>query len=170
MPERVLIVGWDGADWKILKPMLEAGELPVLQGLMQRGAHGDCLSTVPSHSWCAWPSFMTSLNPAGHGVFDILELKPGVSRRLPVSYRSIKAPTIFDDLSAAGKTTVAANIPLTFPPPDIKGKMIAGGVLPASRTYTAPAALQRELDEKAPFPINGMSWTTFYHRPEPFVR
>jgi predicted AlkP superfamily phosphohydrolase/phosphomutase len=169
MPERVLIVGWDGADWKILEPMLEAGELPNLAGLIERGAHGDCLSTVPSHSWCAWPSFMTGLNPAGHGVFDILEHKPGVSKRLPVTYRSIQARTIFDDLTAADKTTLAANIPLTFPTPSIKGKVIAGGVLPASRSYTHPTYLQQELEATAPFPVNGMSWTTFRNRPEAFL-
>ena len=72
MPKRVLIIGWDGVDWKILQPMLDAGELPNLAALIERGAYGDCLSTVPSHSWCAWPSFMTGLNPAGHVVFDIL--------------------------------------------------------------------------------------------------
>jgi predicted AlkP superfamily phosphohydrolase/phosphomutase len=169
VPERVLIIGWDGVDWKVLQPMLDAGELPNLQALMDRGAHGDCLSTVPSHSWCAWPSFMTGLNPAGHAVFDILEHKPGVSRRLPVTYKSVKARTIFEDLNDAGKTTIAANIPLTFPTPAIKGKVIAGGVLPAARSYTHPTELQQELDAKAPFPINGMSWTTFRNRPEAFL-
>ncbi|MEA2508467.1 MAG: hypothetical protein QOG21_549 [Actinomycetota bacterium] len=169
MPQRALIIGWDGADWKVLRPMLDAGELPNLAGMMERGAFGDCLSTVPSHSWCAWPSFMTALNPAGHGVFDILEHKPGVSRRLPVTYRSIKARSIFDDFTAAGKTSLALNIPLTFPTPEIKGKVIAGGVLPASRSYTYPLDLQSELDQHAPFPINGMSWTTFRRRPEAFL-
>ncbi len=169
MPERVLIIGWDGADWKVLKPMLDAGELPNLARLIERGAHGDCLSSVPSHSWCAWPSFMTGLNPAGHGVFDILEHKPGATRRLPVTYRSIKARTIFDDLTAADKTSLAVNIPLTFPTPAIKGKVIGGGVLPASRSYTHPVELQQELDANAPFPVNGMSWTTFRNRPEAFL-
>ncbi len=112
---------------------------------------------------------MTGLNPAGHGVFDILEHKPGANRRLPVTYRSIRARTIFDDLAAAGKTTIAANIPLTFPTPAVKGKVIAGGVLPASRSYTHPAALGAELAERAPWPVNGMSWTTFRNRPEPFL-
>lgn len=169
MPERVLIIGWDGVDWKILKPLLDAGELPNLAALIERGAHGDCLSTVPSHSWCAWPSFMTGLNPAGHAVFDILEHKPGVSRRLPITYHSIKGRTIFADFTAADKTSLALNIPLTFPTPKIKGKVVAGGVLPAARSYTYPTDLQGELDSKAPFPINGMSWTTFRNRPEAFL-
>jgi predicted AlkP superfamily phosphohydrolase/phosphomutase len=169
MTNRVLIIGWDGADWKVLRPMLDAGKLPNLAAMVERGASGDCLSTVPSHSWCAWPSFMTALNPAGHGVFDILEHKPGVSRRLPVTYRSIKARSIFDDFTHAGKTSLALNIPLTFPTPEIDGKVIAGGVLPASRSYTYPLDLQSELDQRAPFPINGMSWTTFRNRPEAFL-
>ena len=150
--------------------MLERGELPNLASLIERGAYGDCLSTVPSHSWCAWPSFMTGLNPAGHGVFDILEYKPGASKRLPVTYRSIKASTTFDDLSRSGKTVVAANIPLTFPTPAWSGKVIGGGVLPAGRPYTHPEKLQQELDSHAaPFPINGMSWTTYHNRPEAFL-
>lgn len=169
MPDRVLIIGWDGADWKVLQPMLDAGELPNLAALIERGAHGDCLSSVPSHSWCAWPTFMTGLNPAGHGVFDILEHKPGATRRLPVTYRSIKARTIFDDFTAADKTSLAINIPLTFPTPAIKGKVVGGGVLPASRSYTHPVELQQELDANAPFPVNGMSWTTFRNRPEAFL-
>jgi len=150
--------------------MLDAGELPTLSGFMARGAFGDCLSTVPSHSWCAWPSFMTGLNPAGHGVFDILEHKPGVSRRLPVTRHSIKAPTVFEDLSTAGRTSLALNIPLTFPVPEIRGKVIAGGVLPASRSYTHPQELQSEIDSHAPWPVNGMSWTTFRNRPEAFLK
>lgn len=149
--------------------MLDGGQLPNLAALIDRGAYGDCLSTVPSHSWCAWPSFMTGLNPAGHGVFDILEHKPGTSRRLPVTYRSIKARTIFDDVDAASKTTLALNIPLTFPTPTIKGKVVGGGVLPASRSHTHPTELQQELDANAPFPVNGMSWTTFRNRPEAFL-
>jgi predicted AlkP superfamily phosphohydrolase/phosphomutase len=112
---------------------------------------------------------MTGLNPAGHGVFDILEHKPGVSKRLPVTWHSIKAPTVFEDLTTANKTTLALNIPLTFPAPEIKGKVIAGGVLPASRTYTYPPELQSELDSHAPFPVNGMSWTTYRNRPEAFL-
>ena len=156
-------------DWKVLRPMLDEGLLPNLSALIDRGAYGDCLSTIPSHSWCAWPSFMTALNPAGHRVFDILEHKPGANRRLPVTYRSIHARTIFDDLTAGGKTSLALNIPLTFPPPEWKGKVIAGGVLPASRSYTHPVELQEELDREAPFPVNGMSWTTFRNRPEAFL-
>ena len=92
MANRVLCVGWDGADWEILDPLLRDGQLPALAALLERGRRGVSRSCLPSHSWAAWPTFLTGRDPAGHGVFDILEYRPGASRRLPVSYRSILAP------------------------------------------------------------------------------
>jgi predicted AlkP superfamily phosphohydrolase/phosphomutase len=62
------------------------------------------------------------------------------------------------------------NLPVTFPPPRVEGKLVAGGVLPKWRPFTHPEDLAKELEAAgAPFPINGMSWTTFRHRPGPFL-
>ena len=167
---RVLLIGWDGADWRILDPMLEQGLLPNLQALIDRGSRGVLRSTTPNHSWAAWPSFLTGLEPSNHGVYDIFEREIGQRRNLPVTYRSIKAPTMLADLTAAGATTVMTNLPLTFPPPQVEGKIVAGGVLPKWRPFTHPEGLSRELEEAgAPFPINGMSWTTFRNRPDPLI-
>jgi predicted AlkP superfamily phosphohydrolase/phosphomutase len=168
---RVLLIGWDGADWRILDPMLEAGILPNLRALIDRGARGVLRSTIPNHSWSAWPSFLTGLEPSNHGVYDIFERKLGERRQLPVTFHSIREKTILADLANAGATTVMTNVPLTFPPPAIDGKLVAGGVLPKWRPFTHPQELGGELERAGrPFPINGMSWTTFRHRPEPFLQ
>jgi predicted AlkP superfamily phosphohydrolase/phosphomutase len=58
-------------------------------------------STVPTHSWSAWPSFLTGVDPDDHGVYDILETKPGTHKQYPVTFKSIKARTFLDDLTAA---------------------------------------------------------------------
>lgn len=167
---RVLLIGWDGADWRILDPMLEAGILPNLASLLDRGGRGVLKSTVPNHSWSAWPSFLTGVEPSNHGVYDIFERTFETRKQLPVTYGSIKEKTILPDLTSAGIPTIMTNVPLTFPPPRIEGKLIAGGVLPKGRAYTHPAELAGELEAAgAPFPINGMSWTTFWNRPGPFL-
>jgi predicted AlkP superfamily phosphohydrolase/phosphomutase len=167
---RVLLIGWDGADWRILDPLLEMGALPNLQSLIDKGAKGVLRSTIPTHSWSAWPSFLTGVEPADHGVYDILENVPGTHKQLPVTYLSIKEKTFLLDLTAAGKKTLMVNVPLTFPPPSIEGKLIAGGVLPKGRAFTHPASLADELERaQAPWPINRMSWTTYRHRPEAFL-
>jgi predicted AlkP superfamily phosphohydrolase/phosphomutase len=161
MANRVLIVGWDGADWEILDPLLQRGELPNLARLIERGRKGVSRSCLPSHSWAAWPTFLTGRDPAGHGVFDILEYRPGASRRMPVSSRSILAPTWPERLTEAGRTTLLVNVPLTYPAPEIRGVAIAGGVIPQKSVYSSPADAGPRLD----WPINGGSWTTFRGKP-----
>src|SRR6185312_10167644 len=161
MANRVLVVGWDGADWEILDPLLAAGDLPNLAALAERGARGVARSVLPSHSWAAWPSFLTGVSPAGHGVFDILEHKPGQTRRMPVSSHSILAPTWPQRLSDAGRTVLLLNVPLTYPPLPVQGVVISGGVIPPKAVYSHPAEAGPELH----WPINGGSWTTFRNRP-----
>ncbi|HXV58800.1 MAG TPA: alkaline phosphatase family protein [Gaiellaceae bacterium] len=165
MANRVLVVGWDGADWDVLDPLLAAGELPALQSLVARGQRGVSRSCLPSHSWAAWPTFLTGRDPGGHGVFDILEYLPGASRRAPVSWQSILAPTWPARLSDAGKRTLLVNVPLTYPPPPIDGVVIAGGVVPPRRPFSHPESVGPELG----WPINGGSWTTFRGRPLDFL-
>ena len=167
---RVILMAWDGADWRILDPLLEQGALPNLQALIDRGQRDVLRSTVPTHSWSAWPSFLTGVDPVDHGVFDILETVPGTHKQYPVTYKSIKARTFLDDLTAAERKVLLLDVPLTFPTPPIKGNLLAGGVLPKGRTFTAPADLPETLAKQGlEWPINGMSWTTYRNRPDAYL-
>jgi predicted AlkP superfamily phosphohydrolase/phosphomutase len=169
MTSNVLLIGWDGADWRILDPLLERGVLPNLAALIERGGRADLISTLPTHSWTAWPSFLTGVDPDWHGVYDILEGRGG-DRQFPVTYRSIKERTFLEDLGRAGLESLVVNVPLTFPPPEIHGKLIAGGVLPKWRAFTHPESLAEDLRKAGvPWPINGMSWTTYRNRPDAFL-
>src|SRR5262249_33279085 len=47
------------------------------------------------------------------------------------------------------------------------GKLVAGGVLPKWRAFTHPEGLAEDLRAAGvPWPINGMSWTTYRNRPD----
>ncbi|HVF07258.1 MAG TPA: alkaline phosphatase family protein [Actinomycetota bacterium] len=167
---RVILIAWDGADWRILDPLLEQGALPNLQALIDRGQRDVLRSTVPTHSWSAWPSFLTGVDPVDHGVYDILEAVPGTHKQYPVTYKSIKARTFLDDLTAAKKKQLLLDVPLTFPPPAIEGTLAAGGVLPKNRQFTMPADLPEQLQKAGlEWPINGMSWTTYHNKPDAYL-
>jgi len=164
---RLLIIGWDGADWEIVNDLIDRGCLPNVGRMMQDGAAGNLDSTIPSHSWAAWSSFLTGVNPGSHGVFDFVERDPREpQRRVPVSSRSIKATTFFERLSEAGHEVRMGNIPVTFPPIPVRGRIIAGVAIPPGSSFVHPADWAAQLEDRAPFPINGMEWTRFRSDPQ----
>jgi predicted AlkP superfamily phosphohydrolase/phosphomutase len=168
--DRLLIVGWDGADWDILDPLMRDGYLPTLLSMTQEGLRGDLASTIPSHSWAAWSSFMTGVNPGRHGVYDFVEVDPkDPRRRIPISSHSIKAPTFFEQLSAAGREVRVGNVPVTFPSFPLRGRLISGVAIPPGADFVYPAEWGEVLKRTAPFPVNGMEWTAFEERPEELV-
>src|SRR4029453_18569894 len=157
--ERLLIVGWDGAGWEILDQLVRDGTMPNLRAMLASGGRGILNSTIPTHSWAAWPTFLTGLHPSGHGVYDFIERDPAhPDSRVPATSRSVRAPTFLRQLSDAGYEVRAGNIPMTFPPEPLRGRMISGVVIPEESEFVYPPGWRSELDVQAPFPLNGLGW------------
>ncbi len=170
MADRLLIVGWDGADWEIVDDLLARGCLPTVEAMIRAGGRGNLDSTIPSHSWAAWASFLTGVHPASHGVYDFVERHPTEpQRRIPVGSRSIKAPTFLERLSEAGLQVRSANVPVTFPPFPVNGRLISGVAIPHGAGFVHPAEWADELERRAPFPINGMEWGRFADDPPALI-
>ena len=34
---KVLLVGWDAADWKVIHPLMDQSKMPTLKALVERG-------------------------------------------------------------------------------------------------------------------------------------
>ena len=167
---RLLIVGWDGADWEIIDDLISRGCLPFVSSMIETGARGVLNSTIPSHSWSAWSTFMTGVNPGRHGIFDFVERDPTEPRRrIPVSSGSIKATTFLEDLSEAGREIRVGNVPVTFPPIPVRGRLIGGVAIPPHAPFVHPPDWAPELQRRAAFPINGMEWTRFENDPQALV-
>ena len=164
--DRLLIIGWDGADWEVLDELMARGCLSNVERMIGTGARGGLNSTIPSHSWAAWSTFLTGVNPGRHGIYDFVERKPGVTTQTPVSSDSIGAETFPEQLSRLGIEVRVANVPVTFPPIELRGRIIAGVAIPPGADFVSPASFAEELDERAPFPINGMEWALFEHEQE----
>ena len=39
--KRLLLIGWDSADWKIMHPLIDRGELRGVERLVERGTSGN---------------------------------------------------------------------------------------------------------------------------------
>jgi predicted AlkP superfamily phosphohydrolase/phosphomutase len=161
MPPRVLIIGLDGADWRVLRPFLEEGTMPNLARLIDNGTSGPLRSTIPPQSPVAWTSFLTGKNPARHSVFDFRERSPyNPTRLLGVNSRSIRSETFLQVLSRHERYVGAINIPFTFPPFKVNGVLLSGwGGMVKGAAYTYPEDFAAELNEKVNgFPLHTMEW------------
>jgi hypothetical protein len=34
--KKVLLIGWDAADWKVMHPLMDAGEMPILKKICEK--------------------------------------------------------------------------------------------------------------------------------------
>ena len=73
-PPQIAVIGLDGADWRLLRPWLDAGHLPTLAKLVETGASGHLMSTIRPESSVAWSSFATGVNPGKHGVLSLIHI------------------------------------------------------------------------------------------------
>ncbi len=77
---KVALVAADGADWRVIRPLLEAGQMPNLARLMARGVHGPLATLHDSNSAVIWASIYTGTRPETHGVQDFYTIRlPGMT-------------------------------------------------------------------------------------------
>ena len=144
---RVLIVGLDGATFDVILPMIEQRRLPVLARLLESGAWGELLSTLPPLSPIAWSSFLTGKNPGRHGVFGFEEIEPGSYNFRPVAASRLGHRSLWRIASDHGRRVVALDIPFSYPPEPVNGVLVAGYGAPTGEAsaFTYPPALRDDL-------------------------
>jgi len=122
----LLVIGLDGATLDLVAPWAAAGKLPVLEGLMRRGACGRLRSTTPPATFPAWTSLTTGVNPGRHGVLDFTERVPGTYRVRFVNGSHRQVPALWTRLAARGARTAVVTVPGTYPPEPSCGVMVSG--------------------------------------------
>ena len=91
--KKVLLIGWDAADWQHINPLLDAGLLPGLENLINRGVMGNLATLHPFLSPMLWNSIATGKTADKHGVLGFTEPLPsGVGvRPFASTSRKVKA-------------------------------------------------------------------------------
>ena len=74
--KKVLVLGFDGMDPKILERLVQEGKMPNFQHLMKIGDYKPLRTSIPPQSPVAWSNFITGMNPGGHGLFDFIHRDP----------------------------------------------------------------------------------------------
>lgn len=129
MPERLakklLIVGWDAADWKIIDRLLAHGLMPATRALLERGSRGELNSLDPKLSPLLWTSIATGKTADAHGILHFVEADPeGKGLRLSSSAsRRVKA--LWNILTQSGLTTHVVGWYATYPAEPIRGVCVS---------------------------------------------
>ena len=102
LANKVLLIGWDAADWKVIEPLMQQGKMPALQKLMQRGVYGRLQTLDPPLSPMLWTSIATGFRADKHGIKGFIEPLEDGSGLRPVTSTSRKVKAIWNILNQSG--------------------------------------------------------------------
>jgi predicted AlkP superfamily phosphohydrolase/phosphomutase len=127
---RVLFLGLDGGTMSALGPWFDRDLTPNLSALWKRSAYGTLRSSDPMVTPVAWTSFSTGCTPVDHGIHDFYYVE-NHDRTIRSNHAGrVHVPTLWQALGAQGREVVSLNLPMTYPPPRIKGLIVAGSDSP----------------------------------------
>ena len=70
---KVLLVGWDSADWNMIDKLMAAGLMPAMKKLVDNGVRGRIATLDPPLSPMLWTSMATGVRPYKHGILGFVE-------------------------------------------------------------------------------------------------
>lgn len=145
-PPRLFILGLDGSPLPLLQRLMKSGDLPNLARVFERGTSVEMNSSLPDVSAVAWTSVNTGMNPAKHGIYGFVDRKPGTNVMEVMTASHVRAKTIWQLASDAGRRSVAINVPLSFPPQSINGVVISDFLAPSLGKAVYPTTLLPTLE------------------------
>ena len=117
---RVIVLGVNGMEWDLVRPLLVRGEMPNLARLIENGASG-YLKTISSPN-CpkVYTAFFTSTTPPENGITGF------VVDGQTANTHMLKQEPIWSILTKNEVTVGMANVPATFPVMPVNGYMVSG--------------------------------------------
>lgn len=123
--KKLLLIGWDAADWQIINPLIADGTMPNLAKLIQRGVWGNLASMSPMLSPMLWTSIGTGKRPHKHGIFGFVEPKPDRSGVRPASSLSRKTHNLWNMMHRAGLRSNAVAWYASHPAEPVNGAVVS---------------------------------------------
>ncbi len=137
--KKVLLIGWDSADWKVIHPLIDAGKMPHLEGLVSGGVTGNLATLYPDLSPMLWTSIATGKRPFKHGIHGFTEPDPQGQGIRPITSLSRKTKALWNILSQTGLKNIVVGWWPSHPAEPINGVMVSnlytGGYAPIDKPW-----------------------------------
>jgi predicted AlkP superfamily phosphohydrolase/phosphomutase len=140
--KRVVLLGMDGLDPRILSHLMKQNSLPNFLKLSQIGSYSPLTTSNPAQSPVAWASIATGSNPGYHGIFDfltrritdympelaIMKMNPKniFGKRESMFLPVMQGDTFWDYISNNNIPSTVLRWPMTFQPRQNKVRLYAG--------------------------------------------
>jgi len=122
---RIVCIGVDAGDWKIITPMIEKGLLPNFERFVTEGATGPLLSMEPMLSPLLWTTMATGKLPEEHGVLNFTVVDPETGIKIPITRLYRKVDAFWNMMSDYGRTVDIIGWLATYPAERINGVMVS---------------------------------------------
>jgi len=105
LAKKVLLIGWDAADWKIINPLVDQGLMPTLNEFINHGVIGNLATLRPVLSPMLWNSIATGKRADKHGIHGFMEPDTQTGGVRPVTSTSRKVKALWNILTQRGYKT-----------------------------------------------------------------
>ena len=113
MAQRLLLIGWEAADWRILHPLIDSGRMPALARIVENGTSGTLLSGQPLVPAAQWTSFVTGKRPWQHRVCHQFQWDPIAQRAVAAPAAQRHSLPLWEMLAREGKRSLMIGWPAT---------------------------------------------------------
>ena len=124
----ILVLGIDGAEWSVIEPLIERGELPNLARLIEGGTSGRLRSLEPLQgSPVIWTTIATGKSPEAHGIRGFVRGGGDAAdfHNEPYSSNMWTASAFWDVLGGYGFRVGVVGWLVTWPPWEVDGFMVS---------------------------------------------
>jgi predicted AlkP superfamily phosphohydrolase/phosphomutase/tetratricopeptide (TPR) repeat protein len=125
LARKVLLIGWDAADWRVIDPLLEQGKMPNLARFLQQGVRGNIATLHPPLSPMLWTSIATGKRAYKHGIYGFTEPTPDGRAVRPITNLARSTKAVWNILHQANKTSNIVGWWPSHPAEPIRGVMVS---------------------------------------------
>jgi len=123
LANRVMLIGWDAADWQIIQPLMDKGGMPNTKRFIEEGTWGNIATLNPVLSPILWNSIATGKHADKHDIMGFME-PDGQGFVRPVSSTSRKAKAIWNICSQNGLKSNVVGWFASYPAERINGSVV----------------------------------------------
>ena len=156
---RVVLLGLDGVDWKVLNKIRSTGRLPAFDSLVEEGTIGYLRTLEPTLSPLIWTSIATGRTPEHHGIKDFW-----------ASSLQVKSKRIWEIADDRDIPSGVMGYLVTWPPRKKTGFLVPGWLAQGTETIPPQLSFLKELEsaektgrQRSPLQIAQVAFQFLHH-------